>query len=222
MSAGECLGCGEKDIRLLEVHHIKPFAKGGSNKPTNLSVLCPTCHHKAQKGLIKPLSIADMKTMPSKDERSPRDSESKVEQHHISGPNVGVGSAGNVHIYQSSQSTSPPSVEHKKSGDDWEIDEEFTLEPDGYRFFSLELGVGDKLSGLVEADGDVSCYALGPNSLQSFEDGYDFNPYWESEDVRKVKVSFKPKSGHKFFFLVYRDEEKEDHVSVSVKLRTEH
>jgi len=77
------------------------------------------------------------------------------------------------------------------------------------------------LSGLVEADDDVSCWVLGPNSLQSLEDGDEFNPYWEEEDITKVKVSFIPKSGHKFFFVVYRDEEEEDEVSVSVKLRTE-
>jgi hypothetical protein len=85
----------------------------------------------------------------------------------------------------------------------------------------LRLGVGQKLTGIVQADDDVTCWVLGPNSLQSLEDGDDFNPYWEEEDITKVRVSFEPKSGHKFFFVVYRDEEEEDDVSVSVKLRTE-
>src|SRR5437870_8827912 len=57
MRAGKCLACGETDIRVLDVHHIKPFAKGGSNKPWNLSVLCPNCHRKAQKGLLTPPSL---------------------------------------------------------------------------------------------------------------------------------------------------------------------
>jgi len=219
MRAGECLHCHEDDIRLLEVHHIKPFADGGSNNPTNLSVLCPNCHRKAQKGLIKPPSIADMKTMPRKDERS--NSGSKVEQSRISGPNVGFHTARDVTIYQSPQSISPQSAEHRKPLDDWEIDEEFSLEPDGWRFFELELRVGEKLSGVVEADEDVSCYVLGPNSLQSFEDGDDFNPYWESEDVTKTRVAFKAKSGHKFYFVVYRDADADEDASVSVKLRTE-
>ena len=85
----------------------------------------------------------------------------------------------------------------------------------------MELSVGEKLSGIVEADVDVSCWVLGPNSLQSFEDGDDFNPYWESEDITRTRVSFKPKSGHKFFFVVYRDADADDDASVSVKLRTE-
>jgi len=213
------LGCGESDITILQVHHIKPFAKGGSNKPNNLSVLCPNCHQKAERGAIKPVPISSVEIMPRKDDRVSPSHESKVEQSHMSGSNV-VGTARDVHIYQSPQTISP-SAEHKKSGDDWEIDEEFSLEPGGYRYFDLELGVGDKLSGLVESDGDVSCYTLGPNSLQSFLDDYDFNPYWESEDVTRTKVSFKPKSGHKFFFVVYRDEDADEDVSVSVKLRTE-
>ena len=135
----------------------------------------------------------------------------------MTGPNVGVGSAREVHIHQTSQSTEPP----RRSADDWDVDAEFKLQPDEYRSFSLRLGVGEKLSGLVEADDDVSCWVLGPNSLQSLEDGDDFNPYWEEEDITKVKVSFVPKSGHKFFFAVYRDEEEDEDVSVSVKLRTE-
>lgn len=58
MRAGKCMACGETDIRVLDVHHIKPFAKGGSNRPWNLSVLCPNCHRKAQKGLLTPPSLA--------------------------------------------------------------------------------------------------------------------------------------------------------------------
>ncbi len=56
--AGKCMNCGMTDITVLEVHHIKLFAKGGSNQPENLSVLCPTCHKKAQNGQIVPLSFA--------------------------------------------------------------------------------------------------------------------------------------------------------------------
>jgi len=58
MRAGKCMACGETDIRVLEVHHIKPFAKGGSNSLWNLSVLCPNCHKKAQKGLLAPSALA--------------------------------------------------------------------------------------------------------------------------------------------------------------------
>jgi 5-methylcytosine-specific restriction endonuclease McrA len=66
MRAGKCMACGDTDIRILDVHHIKPFAKGGSNQPWNLSVLCPSCHRKAQKGLIVPPALA------SKPARQPR------------------------------------------------------------------------------------------------------------------------------------------------------
>src|SRR2546428_14038377 len=90
MTAGECSWCHEKDIRLLQVHHINPRGEGGSNKLTNLSVLCPNCHVKAQKGLIKPTSVADMEALPRKYEpEKPRShGESRVEQSHISGSNV--------------------------------------------------------------------------------------------------------------------------------------
>ncbi len=156
--------------------------------------------------------------MSRKDDRLSQSPGSKVKQSHMSGSNV-VGTARDVNIYQTPQQVSP--VENKGRADEWDEDEEFTLEPDGYRYWELKLGVGEKLAGLVEAEGVVSCYVLGPNSLQSFEDGDEFNPYWESEDVTRSKVSFGPKSGHKFFFVVYRDEDADEDVSVSVKLRTE-
>jgi len=215
MRAGKCTGCGEKDIRILQVHHIKPFADGGNNEPANLAVLCPSCHQRAEKGLIRPTPTSEIEILtPIHEEDEPR---SSVEQHHITGPNVGVGSARDVHIHQPPQSTQPP----RRSADDWDVEAEFKLQPEEYRSFSLRLRVGENLSGLVEADDDVSCWVLGPNSLQSLEDGDDFNPYWEEEDITKVRVSFVPKSGHKFFFVIYRSEEEEDPVSVSVKLRTE-
>ncbi len=59
MRAGKCMGCGLTDIRLLEVHHIKPLAEGGSHKAWNLSVLCPTCHKKAQRGHLRPRAIGN-------------------------------------------------------------------------------------------------------------------------------------------------------------------
>jgi len=68
MMAGKCLSCGEKDIRVLDVHHIKPFSKGGSNKPSNLTVLCGTCHRKADRGLIRPRSLLFREQSPSKGE----------------------------------------------------------------------------------------------------------------------------------------------------------
>ena len=44
----EIIGQGIKP----NVHHIKPFAKGGSDRDSNLIVLCPDCHSKVD--LIQP------------------------------------------------------------------------------------------------------------------------------------------------------------------------
>lgn len=35
-----------------EVHHITPRSEGGPNEPSNLIVLCPSCHAKADRGAI--------------------------------------------------------------------------------------------------------------------------------------------------------------------------
>jgi hypothetical protein len=47
LAHGKCEYCGKeltkKGIR-EEIHHIKQFAKGGSDKESNLIVLCPDCH----------------------------------------------------------------------------------------------------------------------------------------------------------------------------------
>lgn len=56
------MACGMKDITLLQVHHIRRFGSRGSNKPWNLSVLCPTCHAKAQKGQLTPPVLAPKPT----------------------------------------------------------------------------------------------------------------------------------------------------------------
>lgn len=41
-----CELCGNAITKSLEVHHIKPRAEGGSNKASNLMVLCAVCHDK--------------------------------------------------------------------------------------------------------------------------------------------------------------------------------
>lgn len=45
----QCEFC-ENQSDHLEIHHIKPRAKGGSNKLRNLIALCPECHRKADRG----------------------------------------------------------------------------------------------------------------------------------------------------------------------------
>jgi 5-methylcytosine-specific restriction endonuclease McrA len=41
----KCNGCREKfPLRNLTVDHIKPFSQGGSDKPSNLQLLCGSCN----------------------------------------------------------------------------------------------------------------------------------------------------------------------------------
>ena len=48
---GKCNGCGVKfPARNMTVDHIKPFSKGGSDKPSNLQLLCNSCNSMKGKG----------------------------------------------------------------------------------------------------------------------------------------------------------------------------
>lgn len=44
-----CCVCGQKWF--FDIHHIKSIKKGGTNNPSNLVLLCPTCHRKADRGV---------------------------------------------------------------------------------------------------------------------------------------------------------------------------
>lgn len=39
-----CAVCGEQVGPILEIHHLKPVARGGTNAYDNLVGLCPNCH----------------------------------------------------------------------------------------------------------------------------------------------------------------------------------
>jgi 5-methylcytosine-specific restriction endonuclease McrA len=52
-SKGRCSYCKKKfDYLNLDVHHIKERSKGGSNKLTNLTILCAGCHRELKHGYI--------------------------------------------------------------------------------------------------------------------------------------------------------------------------
>jgi len=54
-----CCSCGQKYF--CDVHHIKLKSEGGTNDPSNLIVLCPTCHRYAHRGAYSPSQLKKMK-----------------------------------------------------------------------------------------------------------------------------------------------------------------
>lgn len=47
---GICEECGEDNFAILETHHIIERCNGGTDDPTNLKLLCPSCHRKSHFG----------------------------------------------------------------------------------------------------------------------------------------------------------------------------
>jgi len=60
-----CKMCGRLfPIDIMEVDHIKPLSKGGTDQPSNLQLLCPTCNrrkgrkaHKTRNSAYRPFEI---------------------------------------------------------------------------------------------------------------------------------------------------------------------
>lgn len=52
-----CAKCGEKNSSILDVHHITPKHKGGSDDLINLTLLCPNCHRKEHIGHVSVTEI---------------------------------------------------------------------------------------------------------------------------------------------------------------------
>jgi predicted restriction endonuclease len=52
-----------RNILALDMHHIWEVSTGGSNDPSNLIALCPTCHALYHRGTIKADSIYAYKAM---------------------------------------------------------------------------------------------------------------------------------------------------------------
>lgn len=55
-------GCGA--TAFLEVHHVMPRSRGGSNKAANLVTLCGRCHAFAHEGAVAPVAPAQLATVP--------------------------------------------------------------------------------------------------------------------------------------------------------------
>ena len=110
---------------------------------------------------------------------------------------------------------------------EWDIEENFDLEGAEYQPIRVELKAGDRLTGFVKADGQVTAYLLGENSFRSFDEGLGFNYDWGREDpVKLTKVAYEATETRAFQFVVsngYEDGDREDFdpVSVEVKLRIE-
>lgn len=57
----QCPFCGERDVNVLEIHHITERADNGTNDPHNLILLCSNCHSKITSGAITTLEVLSMK-----------------------------------------------------------------------------------------------------------------------------------------------------------------
>lgn len=55
----DCFKCGW-NLSTCDVHHIIPRRKGGTDKLSNLTVLCPNCHRLADRGILTDfLTVSD-------------------------------------------------------------------------------------------------------------------------------------------------------------------
>ena len=78
-SKGRCSKCKKKfDYLNLDVHHIKERSKGGSNKLTNLTILCAGCHRELKHGYIDKTKLKPiMKPKARKRQRKPKPKKKK-------------------------------------------------------------------------------------------------------------------------------------------------
>ena len=51
----KCESCGYSHVEILQVHHIIPKSKGGTNELDNIKLMCPNCHYLRHYGRIDQL-----------------------------------------------------------------------------------------------------------------------------------------------------------------------
>ena len=76
----QCGGCMTKlPLRNLTVDHIKPLEKGGSDRPSNLQLLCGTCNSMKGTGTQRQLirKLEQQKLVKAQPKKSPRTAASK-------------------------------------------------------------------------------------------------------------------------------------------------
>ena len=96
---GKCNGCGQRlPVRNLTVDHIKPFSKGGTERLTNLQLLCGSCNSMKgdgtqaelkkklkQKGILKSSTTQTKKTSSTQAKKPPSKSQAKAKSKRNNG-----------------------------------------------------------------------------------------------------------------------------------------
>jgi 5-methylcytosine-specific restriction endonuclease McrA len=91
-SKGRCFECEKKfDYSGLDVHHIKERSKGGSNKLTNLTILCAGCHRALKFGYIDRSKLKPiMKPKPTKPKKATQKKTKKKRRRPETSPLEGL------------------------------------------------------------------------------------------------------------------------------------
>ena len=134
----------------------------------------------------------------------------QMQDTNISNSNVMGNIHGDVHIHN-------PGVAAKREDSGQRIEREFSLAEDEYQDIKIDLTKGQTLQGEVSADGRMSVYIMSESSLHSFDNDYDFNPYWSAESVLRSTISYSTNWAKRVCLVI--ESEIEDEINVEVKLR---